>query len=100
MTSNIYKIGITALMVLLLNACGGGDSTPITTNDGNKTVPNPGAENPVPPEREVKLCSKGFSSLKKGNTIMSLTNDTKLNIRHKQDGNREVCVKTGEAKIK
>jgi len=97
MTFNIYKVGITALTILLLNACGGGgDSTPVTTPE------DPVVKDPAPivnKETKLELCSDKFTVLKKGATITSLENDTKLTIRHKQDGTREACINSGKTKI-
>jgi len=77
---------IAAVSILLLNACGGGDK--------KSTLPTPAAVT------KVKKCvTNTYSSLKKDDKIIALTDDTEVKLRHTQDGKREVCIVTGEAKI-
>ena len=77
---------IVTASILLLNACGGGDV--------KSTLPIPVAVT------KVKKCATNtYSSLKKDDKIIALTDDTEVKLRHTQDGKREACIVNGEAKI-
>jgi len=98
MTFQKQKLFIIAATALILNACGGGgDSSTATvvTPEENTTA----EVNTTIPDTKVKKCAQGYSSLRKNDKITANVANTKIKIKHVQDGRKEACVDTGDAKI-
>jgi len=97
MTLTNHRLLITAATALILNACGGGDSTPTPapTPDENTTA----EVNTTIPDTKVKKCAEGFSNLRKDDKITAKVKNTKLRIVHSQDATKKACVAIGDAKI-
>jgi len=82
--TNMKTILIATSTALLLGACGGG-GTPKTTAE--------------PTGKIVKCDTNKYSALNKNDKITALQDATEVTVRHSEDGTREACVKTGDAKI-
>jgi major membrane immunogen (membrane-anchored lipoprotein) len=77
------KVSTLAIVSLLVfNACG---------DSNKKTTIN---------HSEIVRCTTGtFSTLAKGDKVTILVDDTEMDIRHAQNGEKKACVISGEAKI-
>jgi len=80
------KIITATATILLLSACGGGGGG------------GGGGETPTVTKIE-KCTTTKMTSLKKDDKITALTDDTELKIIHNEDGTKEACVVSGDAKI-
>jgi len=91
--NNIKTIITATATVLLLSACGGGkkETKPVVTTDPVVTAD---------PVVTVPKCETiTYLALKKNDKITALQDGTEIIVRHKSDGTRETCIKTGNVKI-
>ena len=86
--SNIKQITFTAVMGLLLSACGGGSSNP-----------PPIAEIKVPSCGTAADMGKAIAKDVTGKTIKKVVNGAEVRIWHTQDGTKSACMISGEALI-
>jgi len=74
-------IGI--ISIFFLNACSGGSS-----NDNNSTIDNN--------DTVITLCPNR-TTLKKGDKVIALEDNTEIKVIHKDDGTKTVCITKGKA---
>jgi hypothetical protein len=84
MKKNIQTAIMVTAATLLLSACGGG-SKPSSEDEGFNNA--------------IAGCDSGtYTALQKGDKVTA-TEDAKVKLRHKEDGSKEACVESGQAKV-
>jgi hypothetical protein len=85
--------------ILLLTACGNdgkfSEKKPVAVK-----VPDNPNDNPAPLVKLIKCSSSNtYTSLKKDDKVIALDSNTKVRIRHSEDGTKKACVDQGNAKV-